>query len=140
MSVSRKKTNPFTELSGCFQAVHGNNLSRLDEVIMFAKKMGYKKIGMAFCIGLVDEAAILEKILSQHFEVYSTCCKIGGLKKEDYEIPKVKEDKIEVICDPVLQAKVLNNDKTELNLAVVYVLAMICYSISTPMHQSPLTL
>ncbi|ODA38805.1 DUF1847 domain-containing protein [Desulfosporosinus sp. BG] len=108
----------FHRLSGCFQAEYGNNLSRLDEVIMFAKKMGYKKIGMAFCIGLVDEAAILEKILSQHFEVYSTCCKIGGLKKEDYEIPKVKEDKIEIVCDPILQAKVLNNDQTELNLAV----------------------
>lgn len=53
--------------------------------------------------------------MSQHFEV---CCKIGGLKKENYEIPKVQEDKIEVICDPVLQAKILNNDKTELNLAV----------------------
>lgn len=114
-----EENKSFHRISGCFLAVHGYSLSRLDEVIMFSKKMGYKKIGMAFCIGLADEAAILDKILSRHFEVYSACCKIGGLKKTDYQIPQQHgEEKIEYICDPILQAKVLNHDKTELNLAV----------------------
>ncbi len=61
-----EENKPFHQSSACFQAEYGNNLTRLDEVIMFAKRQGYKKIGMAFCIGLVDEAAVLEKILSQH--------------------------------------------------------------------------
>jgi len=113
-----ESNKPFHRLSGCFQAEHGNNLSRLDEVIMFAKKMGCKRIGIAFCVGLAGEAAVLEQILSKHFEVYSACCKIGGLKKEDYEVPKVKEDKVEILCDPILQAKVLNKKETELNLEI----------------------
>lgn len=108
----------YHRLSGYFQAEHGNNLSRLDEVIMLAKKMNYKRIGIAFCVGLADEAEILEQILSQHFEVYSSCCKVGGPKKEDYYVPKVTEDKVEVICNPILQAKVLNKQETELNLEV----------------------
>ncbi|RYD06432.1 metal-binding protein [Desulforamulus aquiferis] len=109
---------PYHRLSGHFQAEHGNNLTRLDEVIMLSKRMGFKRIGLAFCVGLADEAAVLEQILSQHFEVYSACCKIGGPRKEDYEVPKVKEDKIEVICNPILQAKVLNKKETDLNLEV----------------------
>ncbi|SHK85437.1 DUF1847 domain-containing protein [Desulforamulus aeronauticus] len=108
----------YHRLSGHFQAVHGNNLTRLDEVILLAKRMGYQRIGLAFCVGLTEEAAILEEILSKHFEVYSACCKIGGLKKEDYDVPKVKEDKVEILCDPILQAKVLNQKKTDLNLEI----------------------
>lgn len=107
---------PYHRLSGQFQAEHGNNLTRLDEVIMFAKRMGFKKIGIGFCVGMADEVEVLEKILSKHFEVYSACCKIGGPKKENYDVPKVKEDKVEVICNPILQAKVLNDKQTELNL------------------------
>ena len=108
----------YHRLSGHFQAVHGNNLTRLDEVIMLAKRMGYERIGLAFCVGLSEEAAILEEILSKHFKVYSACCKIGGLKKEDYDVPKVKEDKVEILCDPILQAKVLNEKETDLNLEI----------------------
>lgn len=88
---------------------------------MFAKRQGYQGIGLAFCVGLAEETAILEQILSQHFEVYSACsacCKIGGPKKEEFNVPKAKEDKVEVICNLVLQAKVLNHKETDLNLEV----------------------
>ncbi|AQS58679.1 DUF1847 domain-containing protein [Desulforamulus ferrireducens] len=108
----------YHRLSGHFQAEHGNNLTRLDEVIMLAKRMGYERIGLAFCVGLSEEAAVLEEILSKHFKVYSACCKVGGLRKEDYGVPKVKEDKIEILCDPILQAKVLNEKATDLNLEI----------------------
>ncbi|MCL5780942.1 MAG: DUF1847 domain-containing protein [Firmicutes bacterium] len=90
-------------------------------MIMFAKRQGYQGIGLAFCVGLAEETAILEQILSQHFEVYSACsacCKIGGPKKEEFNVPKAKEDKVEVICNLVLQAKVLNHKETDLNLEV----------------------
>lgn len=53
----------------------------------------------------VEEAVVVEQILLKHFKVYSTCCKISGLKKEDYEILDVNQDKAEIVCGPVLQAK-----------------------------------
>jgi len=50
--------------------------TRLDETILFAKQLGCSKIGLAFCIGLSDEAKIIDEILSRHFEVVSICCKV----------------------------------------------------------------
>lgn len=34
-------------------------LTRVEEIMTFARKMGYKKLGIAYCIGLVNEARIL---------------------------------------------------------------------------------
>lgn len=53
---------------------------RVQEICEFAKKMGYKKLGIAFCIGLTNEASILNKILvNQGFEVVSVMCKVGRM-------------------------------------------------------------
>ena len=42
---------------------------RLEEVIEFAKVMGYQRIGIAFCIGLSAEAEKIHSILAQQFDV-----------------------------------------------------------------------
>ncbi len=69
--------------------------TRVEETVEFAKKMGYKKLGVAFCAGLFSEARTFVEILRQHgFDVVSVCCKVGGVPKEflglrDHE--KVKE-------------------------------------------------
>ena len=56
---------------------------RVEEVAQFAKKMGYKKLGIAFCGGLPDEARTLTTILENRgFEVVSVCCKAGAIDKE----------------------------------------------------------
>ena len=39
--------------------------TRLGETILFAKELGCRKIGLAFCIGLSDEAKIVAEILSK---------------------------------------------------------------------------
>ena len=45
-------------------------LTRIEETILFAKKMNYKKLGIAFCTGLSKEAGILHDIFLNHdFEV-----------------------------------------------------------------------
>lgn len=111
------ENKPFHSISGQLQAEFGNNLTRLQEVIEFAKRNGYKKIGIAFCIGLVDEAEMLSKVLSQYFEVHSACCRMVGLDKKDFDVPYAKEDsKFESLCNPIGQAKALNRDETDLNL------------------------
>ena len=44
--------------------------TRLVEVIEFAKKMNYQRLGLAFCIGLTSEASTVNDILEAHgFEV-----------------------------------------------------------------------
>jgi len=96
---------------------------RVEEVAQFAKKMGYKKLGIAFCGGLMDEARILTGILENRgFEVVSVCCKAGAIPKERIGI--AEEQKIEgpgsfeAMCSPITQAEILNSEGTEFNILV----------------------
>jgi len=96
---------------------------RVEEIAQFAKKMKYKKLGIAFCGGLAKEAAILNTILENRgFEVVSVRCSVGGVPKETIGI--AQDQKIrgpgvwETMCNPITQAKILNDEKTEFNIAV----------------------
>ncbi|MFC1561406.1 DUF1847 domain-containing protein [candidate division KSB1 bacterium] len=91
-------------------------LTRIEELILFAKRCGYKRLGIAFCIGLEHEAHILYKVLKQHFKVSSVCCKMGGINKDGFGLKKIHEEKSEVICNPIGQAEILKQCGTELNI------------------------
>ena len=90
--------------------------TRLGEIILFAKELGYKKLGLAFCIGLSEEAEIIDEILSKHFEVVSVCCKVCGIDKKDFDLPQISSEGQEVMCNPAGQAQLLNDAETELNV------------------------
>ncbi|ADI74922.1 Protein of unknown function DUF1847 [Methanohalobium evestigatum Z-7303] len=90
--------------------------TRIEEVVLYAKKMNYKKLGIAFCIGLENEANIVHNILSKEFDVYSVCCKVCGTSKDEYDLDKFHDKGFEVTCNPKAQAMVLNNNKTDLNI------------------------
>jgi uncharacterized metal-binding protein len=94
--------------------------TRIIEICEFAKRMGYSRLGIAFCLGLTPEAEIVESILKEHgFEVISVLCKAGRTSKDfigikDHE--KIFQDTDESMCNPVFQAKTLNSEKTDLNI------------------------
>ena len=94
--------------------------TRIQEIIEFSRKMGYQKIGLAFCGGLHQEAAIFTKILQDHgLEVVSAMCKVGGADKDTIGIQpcdKVKVGQPETMCNPIGQAEVLNEAGTEFNI------------------------
>jgi uncharacterized metal-binding protein len=93
---------------------------RVQEIIEFSRKMGYRKLGVAFCGGLHKEAAVFCKILEDHgFEVASVMCKVGGVDKaaigiEDEE--RVQIGSFEPMCNPIAQAKILNAAATDFNI------------------------
>ncbi len=93
---------------------------RIEETMDFARRMGYTRLGFAFCAGLQREAALVEEIFTlQGFEVVSVMCKVGSVPKE--ELGLTDEDKLargnfEAMCNPVLQALVLNDEKTHFNV------------------------
>jgi uncharacterized metal-binding protein len=91
-------------------------LTRLEEMVRFARKMGWKRLGIAFCIGLAAEAEILHRFLAKEFEVYSVCCKVCGLSKDELGLPKIVPGRTETACDPVGQALVLADKETEMNI------------------------
>lgn len=94
--------------------------TRIEEIMEFAGKMGYKRLGMAFCLGLRNEAKIVEGIFSSRgFEVVSVVCKVGRIPKSFIGVGKgeqIDPGKTEVMCNPVLQAMILNREKTDFNV------------------------
>ena len=92
--------------------------TRVEETMAFARKMGAKKIGIATCVGLLAETRVLAKILRKNgFEVVGVACKMGSMNKTDIGIPQFcAEATGPVMCNPVLQAMVLNREKTDLNV------------------------
>ena len=95
---------------------------RLRETIEFAKRMGYKKLGIAFCNGLKKEAQILAKLLRQNgFEVESVVCKAGGIDKSYVgltDAEKLCGGGFEAMCNPIAQAQLLNQVGTDFNIVV----------------------
>lgn len=94
-------------------------LTRVEEIMTFARKMGYRRIGIANCIGLQNEARIFARILRDNdFDVFSVICKVGGKAKSSMGIPKVSESIGAAMCNPVLQARLLNQAGTQLNVVI----------------------
>jgi len=95
--------------------------NRLEELITYAEMMGYQRLGIAFCIGLAEEAERLHELLAKKFEIFSVCCKVCGIDKGVFELERLHSDEdegfeTEAMCNPIGQAMVLNNEQTELNI------------------------
>ncbi|MEE3380744.1 MAG: DUF1847 domain-containing protein [Succiniclasticum sp.] len=93
-----------------------SNITRLQEIAEFAKKMGYHKLGIAFCIGLNEEARYISRFYEkQGFEVYSVCCKTCSFAKKEFGLKQVKPElDHEAMCNPKFQARFLEEQGTEL--------------------------
>jgi uncharacterized metal-binding protein len=111
----------------CYQPVPGSDAvnarwTRVEDTIALAKLMDFHKIGIATCIGLLDESSRLAAILSaQGLEPVSVCCKAGSLDKLALgldESEKVRPGTFEPACNPIAQAQVLNQHQTDMNLIV----------------------
>lgn len=114
-----------SKISGAAAEIEGTfygKLTRVEEIVEFAKRIGARKIGIATCVGLMEEAKIFAKILkAKGLEAYSVICKIGSIDKTEVGIPeelKVQKGCHEALCNPVLQAEILNKEKTDLNVIV----------------------
>ena len=97
-------------------------LTRVEETLEYARHRGFKKLGVAFCVGLAQEAELFTNILiNEGFEVAAACCMCGALSSDDVNLPE--EDKIvpqgrQPMCNPVGQAEVLGAAGVELNVLI----------------------
>ena len=95
-------------------------LTRVEETVLYAKLRGYKKIGLAFCVGLSQEAEMFTNLLlNEEFEVTSICCMNGGMSSDDVGLPdddKIVGEMRQPMCNPVGQAMVLDDAGCELNV------------------------
>ena len=95
---------------------------RIAEIIEFCKRMGYRRIGLAFCLGLRREAAVVQRVFSAHgLEVVSVVCKVGAVDKTVIgadEADKLSPGQHESMCNPVAQAFLLNEARTDFNVVL----------------------
>ncbi len=96
--------------------------TRVEDTIALAKIMGWRKLGIATCIGMLAEADELVRILAaQGLEPFSVCCKTGSIDKLCLglaEKDKVRPGTFEPACNPIAQAKLCNRAGTEMNIIV----------------------
>lgn len=98
------------------EANYYQQATRLEETRLFAKEMGYTKLGIAACIGLIEEAQQMAQYLKRDFEVYVVICKNGGLLKTNLGLEQINADSDEVMCNPIGQALFLNQKQTDMNI------------------------
>lgn len=95
---------------------------RVEEIMSFARRLDITKVGIASCVGLLREARLLQEILvANRFEVFSVCCKAGSIPKEEIGLAdeeKIRPGQFEALCNPIGQAKLLNEAGTGLNVVV----------------------
>ena len=127
-SIDAKMAQVAAKVEGlCYDPLPGSDTvnarwTRVEDTIAFAKLMGYTKIGIATCIGLLDESNRLAEIIkAQGFTPVCVCCKTGSIDKLELgleEKNKVRPGAFEPACNPVAQAKLLNRAETDMNVIV----------------------
>jgi uncharacterized metal-binding protein len=91
-------------------------LSRIEEIIEFAKLMNSQKIGIAYCFGMEQHAKAIEKLLTDEwFDVSAVSCSVGGLKQSEVNAASCIH---KVSCNPLGQAEQLNAENVDLTLVV----------------------
>jgi uncharacterized metal-binding protein len=96
--------------------------TRIQEIMDFARRIGAIRLGIAHCVGLIEEARIAREIfLSNGFKVDALCCKVGSIEKEKLGLKdeeKVHPGHFEALCNPVAQAALLAKAGTQLNVVI----------------------
>jgi uncharacterized metal-binding protein len=89
-------------------------LSRIQEIIEFAKLMNYQKLGLAYCYGMEQQAKAIESLLTyEWFDVSAVSCSVGGLKQSEVNAASCIH---KVSCNPIGQAEQLNSEEVDLTL------------------------
>jgi len=96
-------------------------LCRLSELIYFALEMNFRRLGVAFCVELLEPTEILVSVLRRFFEVFAVGCKIGGHRLD--EPPDMSGGHSPgalsgIACNPLGQARVLNGLGCDYNVSV----------------------
>jgi uncharacterized metal-binding protein len=102
------------------EGLYYGKLTRAEEIILFAKKIGAERIGIASCLGLLEETRIFTRIVrAKGLEAFTVVCKVGSVDKTEIGLPeevKIRPGACEAMCNPILQARLLNEQKTKLNV------------------------
>lgn len=96
--------------------------TRVEEIMDFARRMGYRHLGIAHCAGLMQEARAAREIFEAGgFQVEAVCCKVGSIDKRTVGVAdaeQVRPGQYEALCNPVAQAALLHRAGTDFNVVI----------------------
>jgi uncharacterized metal-binding protein len=93
--------------------------SRVEELAHFARRSGMRRIGIAFCVSMRAEAQRLaDKLEAEGLETSLVCCRVGAVDTAEIGLPKADPAKFVSTCNPVAQARLLDEARVELVAAV----------------------
>jgi uncharacterized metal-binding protein len=96
--------------------------TRVEEIMDFARRMGWTRLGIAHCAGLMQEAKAARDIfVAGGFEVCTVCCKVGAIDKEKVGLrddEKVRPGQYESMCSPVGQAALLEKAGAQFHVVI----------------------
>jgi uncharacterized metal-binding protein/predicted Fe-Mo cluster-binding NifX family protein len=121
--VTSGEAEPALEAAWDVACEHERRLCRLAELVYFALEMGYTKVGVAFCVDLLEPASILTGVLRRFFDVVPVCCKVPRPRRPGVLEARGRHGGTSAAnetpaCDPAFQAAVLNEARTDLNVLV----------------------
>lgn len=98
-------------------------MTRVEETLELIRRRDYQLVGVATCVGMLNEARIFCSLLQEHgIRHIAVGCKVGAVDKSRIGIPdnlKLKGGCVhESMCNPVLQALYLNSQKTDFNVMI----------------------
>ena len=118
----KPENHDFFVASAATEAIGYCRWPRLREVVEFSRRMGYTRLGLAFCAGLHREAEVVDRVLRRNgFQVASVICKTGSIPKDQVGVPpeyRVRPGTYEVMCNPIAQAELLNRAETQFNICL----------------------
>jgi uncharacterized metal-binding protein len=89
--------------------------NRVEEVANYAQRRGMKRIGIAFCVSLLRESQRLaQQLQAEGLETELVCCRVGAVDYDEIGLPKAHPDRFAAICNPVAQARLLNDRNVDL--------------------------
>ena len=116
-------------------------LCRLAELVYFCLELDYRKVGVAYCTELAEPAEILTSVLRRFFEVVPVCCRVcSGARSKGTPHdarPAGLPEPTGLTGNPLLQAAVLNDAGTDLNVLVG--LCIGCDCLFTGASDAPVT-
>ena len=95
----------------------GQKRNRVDELIMYAQELGYKRIGIAFCVSMIKEAQeLVRRLEAAELEARAVCCRVGAVDYEEIHLTKAHPERFAAICNPIAQGKLLNEAEVDLTV------------------------
>jgi uncharacterized metal-binding protein len=100
-------------------AEDGHLRNRVEELAHFARGRGMKRIGIAFCVSMRKEAQRLaDRLEAEGLDTALACCRVGAVDPAEIGLPRAHPDRYASMCNPVAQARLLDEARVDLVAAV----------------------